>query len=223
MKTLETQRLLLSAWRKKDAADLYEYAKNPNVGPHAGWKPHGDVKESRQIIKTLFIPNGVWAIRDRESGRAIGTISLEEDKYRPGIRSRELGYSLSEEYWGRGLMTEAAKEVIRYGLSLIHISPVLFLLSTLPFIIAEGMIRALGMVVLLEQYSHVAGAASAMINFILNIVGTVGASLATLNWNSYITALAVICIGCMAAALLLWIVIIRKGIMEERLFGRSGR
>ena len=85
MKTLETQRLLLSAWRKKDAADLYEYAKNPNVGPHAGWKPHGDVKESRQIIKTLFIPNGVWAIRDRESGRAIGTISLEEDKYRPGI------------------------------------------------------------------------------------------------------------------------------------------
>ena len=64
MKTLETQRLLLSAWRKKDAADLYEYAKNPNVGPHAGWKPHGDVKESRQIIKTLFIPNGVWAIRD---------------------------------------------------------------------------------------------------------------------------------------------------------------
>ena len=115
MKTLETQRLLLSAWRKKDAADHYEYAKNPNVGPHAGWKPHGDVKESRQIIKTLFIPNGVWAIRDRESGRAIGTISLEEDKYRPGIRSRELGYSLSEEYWGRGLMTEAAKEVIRYG------------------------------------------------------------------------------------------------------------
>ena len=101
-------------------------------------------------------------------------------------------------------------------------APVLFLLSTLPFIIAEGMIRALGMVVLLEQYSHVAGAASAMINFILNIVGTVGASLATLNWNSYITALAVICIGCMAAALLLWIVIIRKGIMEERLFGRSG-
>lgn len=102
-------------------------------------------------------------------------------------------------------------------------APVLFLLSTLPSIIAEGMIRALGMVVLLEQYSHVAGAASAMINFILNIVGTVGASLATLNWNSYITALAVICIGCMAAALLLWIVIIRKGIMEERLFGRSGR
>lgn len=102
-------------------------------------------------------------------------------------------------------------------------APVLFLIATIPFIIAEGMIRALGMVVLLEQYSHVAGAASAMINFVLNLIGTVGASLATLNWNSYITALAVICVGCMVAALLLWIVIVRQKIMEERLFGPSGR
>ncbi|MBC6679875.1 MFS transporter [Zhenpiania hominis] len=102
-------------------------------------------------------------------------------------------------------------------------APVLFLLSTLPFIIAEGMIRALGMVVLLEQYSHVAGAASAMINFVLNLIGTVGASLATLDWGSYITALAVICLGCMAAALLLWIIIVRQKIMEERLFGPSRR
>ena len=102
-------------------------------------------------------------------------------------------------------------------------APILFLLSTLPFIVAEGMIRALGMVVLLEQYSRVAGAASAMINFILNIVGTVGASLATLSWSSYITALSVICIGCMSAALLIWIIIVKKKIMAERLFGRLKR
>lgn len=99
-------------------------------------------------------------------------------------------------------------------------APVLFLLSTLPFIIAEGMIRALGVVVLLEQYSQVAGAASAMINFILNIIGTVGASLATLDWSSYIIALAVICAGCMAVAAAIWMVIVKKKIMAERLFGR---
>lgn len=115
MRNLETERLLLSEWKRKDAADLYEYAKNPNVGPHAGWKPHENLKESKQIIKLIFRPNQVWAIRDKETGRAIGTIGFEEDKYRPGIKSRELGYSLSEEYWGRGLMTEAAREVIRYG------------------------------------------------------------------------------------------------------------
>lgn len=115
MKKLETDRLILSPWTRKDAADLYEYASNPNVGPHAGWKPHSDIKESKKIIKTVFQPNGVWAIRDRENGRAIGSISFDTDKYRPGINSRELGYSLSEAYWGKGIMTEAAAAVIRYG------------------------------------------------------------------------------------------------------------
>ena len=99
----------------------------------------------------------------------------------------------------------------------------MFLLSTIPFIIAEGMIRALGMVVLLEQYSRVAGAASAMVNFILNIVGTVGASLATLSWNSYLTGLSVICAGCVVVAVVLWIVIVKQGIMARRLFGKAGR
>lgn len=102
-------------------------------------------------------------------------------------------------------------------------SPVLFLISTIPFILAEGMIRALGMVVLLEQYSRVAGAASAMVNFILNIVGTVGASLATLGWSSYVTGLAVICIGCAASSALIWIIIVKQRIMADRLFGREKR
>ena len=34
--TLETERLILRMWEKKDAGALYTYAKNPNVGPHAG-------------------------------------------------------------------------------------------------------------------------------------------------------------------------------------------
>lgn len=97
-------------------------------------------------------------------------------------------------------------------------TPVLFLLSTVPFVIAEGMIRALGMVVLLEYYSHVAGAVSAMIHFVLNIIGTVGASLATLGWSSYVTGLAVICVGCTVSSVILWIVIIKQGIMRRRLF-----
>lgn len=121
MVKLETARLLLTPWKRKDAADLYDYAKNPNVGPHAGWKPHADIKESRAIIKTVFRPNQVWAIRDKETGKAIGTIGFEPDKYRPGIQSKEMGYSLSEEYWGKGLMTEAAQEVIRYGFDVLKL------------------------------------------------------------------------------------------------------
>lgn len=115
MKTLETERLRLTMFSLDDAEDLYDYAKNPNVGPHAGWAPHKDVKESEEIIKTLFLPAEAWAIRLKTSGKVIGSIALEHDKFRPDANSKEMGYSLSEEYWHKGIMTEAAQEVIRFG------------------------------------------------------------------------------------------------------------
>ena len=52
---------------------------------------------------------------------------------------------------------------------------------------------------------------------------TVGASLATLSWNSYLTGLSVICVGCVVVAVVLWIVIVKQGIMARRLFGKAGR
>lgn len=115
MKNLETERLLLTPWKVSDAKELYDYAKNPNVGPHAGWAPHKDVAESEEIIKTIFLPSNAWAIKDKKSGKIIGSIGLEYDKHRPETNSKEMGYSLAEEWWGKGIMTEAAKEVLRFG------------------------------------------------------------------------------------------------------------
>lgn len=130
MKTLETERLILTMFTMEDAADLYAYAKNPNVGPHAGWSPHRDIEESKEIIRDLFLPNESWAIRLKEKEKegalapVIGSISLEPDRFRPDANSKELGYSLSEEYWGKGLMTEAAKEVLRFAFEELGLSQV---------------------------------------------------------------------------------------------------
>lgn len=115
VKPLETERLYLRMWTRSDAPQLFAYASNPNVGPRAGWKPHESVVESRKIIETTFKQSRVWAIVQKASGRIIGSIGLSEDRFRPGVRSLELGYSLAEEYWGQGLMTEAARRVIVYG------------------------------------------------------------------------------------------------------------
>ena len=116
---LRSKRLALIPCSIDDAADLYKYAKNPDVGPHAGWKPHESVEESRQIIEGLFLQSGAWGIHEIESdglpGPMIGTIALEEDRFRPDAKSKEIGYSLAKEAWGRGYMTEAAAEVIRYA------------------------------------------------------------------------------------------------------------
>lgn len=115
LKTIRTERLIMRPWKKNDAEALYSYAKNPAVGPNAGWKPHESVKESLMIIKKLFIPNQVWAIVEVESGEIVGSIGFEDDTHRPDLASRELGYSLRQESWGQGIMTEAAKAVIEYG------------------------------------------------------------------------------------------------------------
>lgn len=115
MKSIETERLMLTPWRLSDAADFYSYAKNPNVGPAAGWAPHNSIMESAQIILTVLKPTGVYAIRPKGTMRAIGTISLSPDKHRPGLLCRELGYSMSEKYWGKGLMTEAVQAIMKHG------------------------------------------------------------------------------------------------------------
>lgn len=112
---LETERLILRGWSVKDAKALYDYAKDPDVGPNAGWKPHDDVAESRTIIKELFRKNMTWAIVEKETDTVIGSIGLEPDKHRPEVASRELGYSLAKSRWKRGYMTEAAKRIIRYA------------------------------------------------------------------------------------------------------------
>lgn len=118
---LETERLILRTWEKRDAVELYEYASNPNVGPAAGWKPHSSVQESRAIIDQLFRVNTTWAIVHKVTNRVIGSIGLEPDRIRTNIKSRELGYSLSEDYWGEGIMTEAANKIISYAFDEMHL------------------------------------------------------------------------------------------------------
>ncbi len=115
MKTLETERLTLIMFTMDDAEELYDYAKSPNVGPHAGWEPHRSVEHSRQIIRELLIPTESWAIRVKGEGKVVGIISLEPDRLRPDANSRELGYNLAEDHWGHGYMTEAAREVLRFA------------------------------------------------------------------------------------------------------------
>lgn len=117
MKNIETERLLLTPWTlsEEDIAGLYAYAKDPEVGPNAGWKPHADLQESAEIIRELFMPHEVWAIREKASGTILGSIGLEPDRRREDVASKEMGYSLGREFWGKGYMTEAAKAVIDYA------------------------------------------------------------------------------------------------------------
>ena len=115
---IETERLLLTSWEdtEEDAKGLYAWASNPNVGPNAGWKPHESVEESRKIIREMFIPGGDgFAIRDKETGEIIGNIAVYEDTARENVAAMEVGYALKEECWGKGIMTEACRAIMKYA------------------------------------------------------------------------------------------------------------
>ena len=57
---LQTERLILRPWKESDAESCYEYAKDPQVGPEAGWPMHTSVENSREIIRVSFI--GGWNV-----------------------------------------------------------------------------------------------------------------------------------------------------------------
>lgn len=115
MKALETKRLILRPWRESDLEDFYEYAKDPQIGTDAGWKPHENIEESRKVLQTFLESNEVWAIALRENGKAIGSLGLHKDRLGHGEDSREIGYVLSRAYWGRGLASEAVRGAVRFA------------------------------------------------------------------------------------------------------------
>ena len=115
---LETSRLILRPWKETDAEILYQYAKNPLVGPAAGWPIHTSVENSRQIIRDVLTADETYAVTLKGEGKAIGCIGLMiGDKSSLGIGEdeAEIGYWIGEPYWGQGLIPEAARELVKYA------------------------------------------------------------------------------------------------------------
>ena len=115
---IHTARLILRAWREEDLHDFYEYASVEGVGEKAGWKHHQSVEESQKILGTFIHNKKTFALEWKETGKVIGSVGLEprhEDSGIPDeLHGREIGYVLSKDYWGNGIMTEAVKAVINY-------------------------------------------------------------------------------------------------------------
>lgn len=115
MKTLETDRLILRPFKYTDCDDLYEYARNPHIGPPAGWKPHDDLSETKAILRSFIEEDEVLAIVWRVNNKVIGSLGLHKDPLRSADNVKMLGYVLSEDYWGKGIITEASKAVLSYA------------------------------------------------------------------------------------------------------------
>jgi len=117
MKRIETERLILRGFCEADLEEMHAYCIKPNVGMHAGWKPHETIEDSKRILAEFMTCGYIWAITERKSGRVIGSCGLHPDFKRMNDGARMLGYVLDEDYWGQGYMTEAATALIHHGFS----------------------------------------------------------------------------------------------------------
>lgn len=115
---LETKRLLLRRFELEDAGDVYHnWASDHETLKYLAWGPYKDVKMTTIHVKEWLIlyehtQYYNWAICLKENNQAIGTISVEMQQDRTGIC--EVGYCLSKDYWGKGIMPEALHMIINY-------------------------------------------------------------------------------------------------------------
>ena len=115
---LETERLILRPWEESDAEYLYQYASDPAVGPIAGWPVHTSVENSREVIRGVLSAPETYAVVLKETGHPVGSIGLMLGRASNiGIPETEgeIGYWIGVPYWGRGLIPEAVREMLRYG------------------------------------------------------------------------------------------------------------
>ena len=117
---IETERLLLRAFNQSDLDDFYEYASVEGVGEMAGWKHHESKDKTQEILNDFINEDKTFAIVLKSNNKVIGSLGVEEYGMEQTLseffeyKGREIGYVLSKEYWGKGIMPEAVKAVINY-------------------------------------------------------------------------------------------------------------
>ena len=111
----ETERLILRKPRPEDANAMFAgWAQDTDVTRYLTWRPHKSIEESHEIIKLCL---KLWEGEDdhpymltlKENDHLIGMLALHPDGFKVA-----LGYVLAKPYWGKGYMTEAAREITKW-------------------------------------------------------------------------------------------------------------
>jgi len=117
--SIETKRLLLRPFLESDAPAMYDnWASRPDNLLHVTWDAHESPEVTQQSI-ARWVENYQnmdfykWAICLKENPeQVLGDISVVDRD--DTVNDCEVGYILSKDYWGQGLMTEALKAVLNY-------------------------------------------------------------------------------------------------------------
>ena len=115
---LETSRLRLRPYRMDDAEAMFALYSDPRVMRYwsfPAWTERAQASTYLTMALAAMDSGEIfpWAIADRGSDRLIGALTLFS--LHTAQRRAEIGYSLSPDYQGRGLATEALRQGLGFA------------------------------------------------------------------------------------------------------------
>jgi [ribosomal protein S5]-alanine N-acetyltransferase len=120
--SLETSRLLLRKLSLADADELFQVFSDEETTHHVPREKHVDrtvtINYLENRIKGMNEGKSfVWSVINKNENRVIGTVDL----YLKLDRAASIGAVIHREYWGKGIASEALKEVIGFGFDIMEL------------------------------------------------------------------------------------------------------
>ena len=118
MPEFDSKRIYLRKMSVCDADDMFEYARKETVTKYLLWSPHPSPSATRMYLSNIQkdYSRGLhheWAIICKSNEKMIGTVGFTRIDTINSIG--EIGYVLSDKYWGMGLAAEAAEIILSIG------------------------------------------------------------------------------------------------------------
>ncbi|MFB4166264.1 GNAT family N-acetyltransferase [Alteribacillus sp. JSM 102045] len=115
---LETERLRLRKLHQNDLHAVFDYASKPEVSEHVLWDQHQSTDDTQQFLDIAFEKYekgdlAPFGIELKETNELIGTIDYVW--WEKGHAAAEIGYVLTPNYWGKGIVPEAAAKLASFG------------------------------------------------------------------------------------------------------------
>ena len=122
---IETGRLLLRDFVEEDWRAVHEYGSDPEVVRYLPWGPNTEEDSRDFISRSIAIqsesPRRRFEIGIvlKQEGKLIGGCGIRENN--PTLMEGNIGYVLNKDYWGRGIATEAARALVRFGFETLNL------------------------------------------------------------------------------------------------------
>lgn len=121
---LETERLILRKMAPEDAPGHFAYCSDMEVVAHVPLDFTADLAAAERSIRGFMSMYEAkraapWGINLKTTGEHIGLIGFES--WNPAVDRAEIGFVVSRAHWRKGIATEAARRVMRFGFEVMRL------------------------------------------------------------------------------------------------------